>query len=142
MLARLRRAGRRYAALVWGLVLLFAIAPAVSTAFATPVGAFSRVLVHSHEHSDEEHFHHGHHHRHDGHHHHHDDATHDGHDDQGQHGMHVHWDASCPSVLIPAPITATLDHRVADRVTIPPVEPMQSAPPNRLLRPPIPSSLL
>ena len=140
MLARLKRASRRCVALIWAMAFVFAVAPVVSMAFASPVGAFSRFLVHAHEH-DEDHVHQGYHHHHG--HHHHDDATDDGqHDDQGQHRLHIHYDACCPSVLMPAQGVSTLQHRVADRITILPVEPMQGAPPDRLLRPPIPLSSL
>jgi len=128
---------------------VFALAPAVSMALAVPVGAFSRFLVHAHEHGDEDHVHDGYHHHHghdqDGHdsHHHDDGADDDGqNDDPGQPRLHVHCDACCPSVLIPFQTPSTLQHRAADRIAILPVEPMQGAPPDRLLRPPIPLSLL
>jgi hypothetical protein len=144
MLAGLKRASRRSIALIWALALVFAFAPALSMAFAAPVGAFSRVFLHAHEYGDEDHVHHGHHHHHDEHHghHHHDDAMDDGQNDQGSHHLHVHWDASCPSVLVPVLTLGTLQNRVADRFTVPPAEPMLGASPDRILRPPIPSSLL
>jgi hypothetical protein len=128
---------------------MFAIAPAVSMALAAPVGAFSRFLIHAHEHGDEDHVHHGHHHHHAAHHeehdghHHNDGAIDDGqHDDQGQHRLHVHYDASCPSVLVPILTADTLEQRSSGWMSLLPVAPMQGAPPDRLLRPPIPLSLL
>jgi hypothetical protein len=146
MLARLKRASRRCGALVWVMAVVFAAAPVISTAHGAPVGTFSRPLIHAHAHAhgDEGHIHRGHgrhhyghhhHHDHDGHHHH-DDAADDGTDDPAQDRLHVHYDASCPSVAIAAPM-ASLLHRVADRVVIAPVEAKQGAPPDRLLRPPI-----
>ena len=136
MLTPLKRASRGWVALIWAMAAVFALAPALSMAYAAPAGAFSRFLVHSHAHGDEDHAHHGHHH-------HHDDPDDDGqNDDQGQPRLHVHYDACCPSVLIPSQMLSTLAHRLADRVSILPVEPMQGAPPGHLLRPPIPSSLL
>ena len=145
MLARLKRAGRSCVALIWAMAALFALAPAVSMAFAAPVGAFSRVLLHVHGHDEQ--------------------AmcimdititqistrrssprrrrTDDGpdHDDQGQHRLHVHHDACCPSVLMPSQSGETrADIALAGPDHHPPVEPMQGAPPDRLLRPPIPPS--
>jgi hypothetical protein len=147
MLVRLKRASRRCIALVWAMMLVFALAPVVSVAYGAPAGVFSGFLLHSHEDGDVDHVHHGHdhhsHHRdHDGHyhdhdgHHHHDDATDDGPKDGGQAPPHVHYDASCPSVLTSIPTAAAL-YRVAERVTLPPVDAKQGAPPGRLLRPPI-----
>lgn len=149
MLARLKRGSRRFVALIWATVLVFGLAPAASAAFSAPVGAFSRFVVHAHEHGDEGRLHCGHHHHH-GHLHgehgsqYHDDGVIDGGqvDDQGQHHLHVHYDACCPSVLISVVAASMLERRVADRVTIAPAEQGQGAPPDRLLRPPIPSSLL
>ncbi len=148
MLARLRRAGRGCVALVWAVAAVFALAPTVSMAFAAPIGEFSRFLVHAHEHGDEDHTHHGHHH----HGHHHDDQVghhhHDGPDDDGQNSdqgqprLHVHYDACCPSVLIPVQTPSTHVLRGAGRISILRVEPMQGAPPDCLLRPPIPLSEL
>ena len=150
MLAQLKRASRRYVALVWAMAVVFALAPGISVALAVPAGAFSRLLVHAHAHGDDDHMHHGHHHYHGHHHHHghhqhdhdgqhhHDDATDDGTGDHGQQRLHVHHDASCPSVLMPEPI-ASLLHRIADPVTILSVDAKQGAPPGRLLRSPIPA---
>lgn len=152
MLARLKRANRRCAAPIWAMALVFALAPVISIAFAVPAGAFSRFLIHSHADGDDDHVHHGHHHLHHGHDHYHDgdhdhdsehhqdDAVNNGSSDQGQHRLHVHYDASCPSVLVPEPIGSIL-HRVVDRVGVPPIEAKQGAPPGRLLRPPIPLSI-
>jgi hypothetical protein len=54
----------------------------------------------------------------------------------------VHYDACCPSVLIPVQAPSTHELRAAGRISILLVEPMQGAPPDRLLRPPIPLSEL
>jgi hypothetical protein len=51
--------------------------------------------------------------------------------------MHVHFDACCPSLVLPAQDVAPLQHRSSDRLAILPVEPMQGAPPDDFLRPPI-----
>jgi hypothetical protein len=145
MLARMKRASRRSITLIWAMVVVFAIAPVVSMAFASPVGAFSRSFIHVHAYDEPGHVHHGHHHHHhsdhdhDGDHRHHDDGgTNDGHDhDQGKQLLHVHYDACCPSVLIPTQSASALPHRLSGRIAILRVEPMQGAPPGRLLRPPI-----
>lgn len=144
MLAQLKRASRRTVALIWAMALAFALAPAVAMANATGAGEFSRFLVHAHADGDAEHVHHGHHH-----HAHDEDADHYHHDpvadgvdgDPGQPRLHVHFDVCCPSVLVPAQVTASLHDRIVDRVTVPRVEPLQGAPPGLILRPPIPSSL-
>ena len=148
MLTRLKRAGRSRIALIWAMAAVFALAPALSMAYAAPVGAFSRSLVHAHADGDEYHVHDGHHHHHGHDHdgqvgHQHDGPGDDGqNDDLGQPRLHVHYDACCPSVLIPAQTPRSLELRTADRIAILPVEPMQGAPPGCLLRPPIPSSVL
>ncbi len=155
MLAQLKRTGRRAIVLIWATTLMFAVAPALAMAYAAPGGAFSRLFVHVHAHGDEDHVHHvdhvhdGHHHHH--HHghvhageedHHHHDATDDGRpDDPGQPRLHVHFDACCPSVLVPVQVYAPCNERVAGRVSVPRAEPLQGAPPGLLLRPPIPSPL-
>jgi hypothetical protein len=148
MLARLKRASRRCIALVWAMMLVFALAPVVSVAYGAPAGVISGFVLHSHEGGDADHIHHGHHHHHhhghhhdlDGHdhdgHHHDDDATDDGPQDGGQGPLHVHYDASCPTVLTSVP-TAEALYRLAERITLPHVEAKQGAPPGRLLRPPI-----
>jgi hypothetical protein len=152
MLARLKRASRRCIALVWAMMLAFALAPVVSVAYGAPAGVFSGFLLHSHEDGDVDHVHHGHDHHHHGHHHHHhghdghehnhdghqhhDDATDDGPNDGGLGTPHVHYDASCPSVLTSVP-TADVLRRVAERVTPQPVDAKQGAPPGLPLRPPI-----
>ena len=76
MLAQLKRANRRSIAFVWAMAVMFAIAPALSMAFASPVGAFSRsftprcmqtmsqamfitAITQHHEHDDSDHHHHG-----------------------------------------------------------------------------------
>lgn len=138
MLARMKRANRRSIALIWAMAAVFAVAPGLSMAFASPVGAFSRFLVHAHADDEPGHVHH--HHHHDGDHHHHDDGgTADG-QDRDQQLLHVHYDAWCPSVVIPTQGVSTLPYRLADRITIQKVERTQGAPPDRLLRPPIPLS--
>jgi hypothetical protein len=140
MLARLKGASRACRALVWALVVLFALAPAVGMASAAPAGAFSRAFLHIHEHADEGHVHHGHHHEHgdrhygDGDHSHHDGAAGD---DPAQSRLHVHHEACCPSMDIPVAAPEAAQYRLAGRLAISPVEPMQGAPPGRLLRPPI-----
>jgi hypothetical protein len=148
MLAQLKRTGRRAVAVIWAMALVFAVAPALAMANAVPAGAFSRFLVHAHAHGDEDHVHHGHHHHHHGHahdedaDHHHHDAVGDGpDDDSGQPRLHVHFDVCCPSVLVSVQASVPCSDRVAGRVTVPRVEPLQGAPPGLLLRPPIPSSL-
>jgi hypothetical protein len=139
MLARLKKASRACRALVWALVALFALAPAISMASAAPAGAFSRLFLHVHEHADDGHVHHGHHHR-DHADHHHDDGgqtRHDGASGSGQSHLHIHHEACCPSMDIPVAVPGTAQYRLAGRLAIPPVEPMHGAPPGRLLRPPI-----
>jgi hypothetical protein len=149
MLAQLKGASRRYVAPVWAMMLVFVLAPALGAAHGAPPGVFSHFLVHAHapgdhghapgghghHHHGDEH-HHGHHHHHDDGHHHHDDAMDDGQSDSGQGPLHAHYDASCPSALMPLP-TASVLYRVAHRVGLPPVDAKQGAPPGRLLRPPI-----
>lgn len=142
MIGRLRQAGKRRAVLLWALALIFAVAPALSMSFAAPAGSFARPTVHSHDHGDEPHSHH--------HHHHHDHDHADGgmiddlgagHDGQSGHGdhdrAHVHYDASCPSIIVPAPVSLTLDERLSATVDPPPTKALHGAPPSRLLRPPI-----
>ena len=87
MLARLKRASRARRALVWALVALFALAPAIGMASASPAGAFSRVFLHIHEHADNGRLHQGHHHL-DLAGHHHDEGAHTHHDDAP--ALHVH----------------------------------------------------
>jgi hypothetical protein len=152
MLTRVKRASRRSIALIWAVVGLFALAPALSMAFAAPVGAFSRSLVHTHADDEPGHDHHGHHHHHSYHHdqgdqhhgdashHHDDDGNNGGSTDPGQHRLHVHFDACCPSLVLPAQDVTPLQHRPSDRLAILLVEPLQGAPPDDLLRPPIPLS--
>jgi hypothetical protein len=138
MLARLKKGTRACRALVWALVALFALAPAVGMAYAAPAGAFSRLFLHIHVHADDGHVHHGHHHEHGDHHH--DDGDHSHHDDAsdpGQSRLHIHHEACCPSMDIPVAAPETAQYRLAGRLAIPPVGPMQGAPPGRLLRPPI-----
>jgi hypothetical protein len=144
MLTQLKRASRLCAALSWAVALLFALAPSVAMAYAAPAGAFSAIFVHAHEHGDEDHDHHEHHHGHvhaggEDHHYHPADDGRQG--DPGQPCLHVHFDVCCPSVLVPVQTAAPLQHRVADRLALPRVEPLEGAPPDRLLRPPIPSPL-
>jgi hypothetical protein len=146
MLAQLKRASRHGIALIWAMALVFAVAPTLAMAYVTPAGAFSRFLMHAHEHGDEDHVHHGdHHHGHfhtgDEDHHHHDGVDDGQPDDPGQPRLHVHFDVCCPSVLVPILAVAPLQERGAGRVTAPRVDPLQGAPPDLLLRPPIPSFL-
>ncbi|KAB2916713.1 MAG: hypothetical protein F9K29_10740 [Hyphomicrobiaceae bacterium] len=147
MLAQLKRASRSCIAFIWAMAVVFAVAPAVSMAYASPVGAFSRPAVHAHEHGDDDHVHHSIHlhlayvHPDDADHRHHKSSGDEPQDDEGQPGLHVHHEACCPSVLVPVVTASTVHIRVTDRVTLPRVEPLQGAPRNRLLRPPIPSSL-
>lgn len=147
-MARLKRASRRCIALVWAMVLVLALAPVISVANGAPAGVFSHFMMHAHAYGDHDHVHHGDdgdhrhgHHCHDGHchddgDHHHDDMTDDGPDDSGQGPLHVHYDACCPTMLMPLP-TAVVGYRVAYRVVLPLVSARQGAPPGRLLRPPI-----
>jgi hypothetical protein len=138
MISRLRQAGRRRAVLAWTLALVFAVAPALSIAFAAPAASFTNAVVHSHHHGDAPHSHH---------HLHHDQDRADGgmvdtldtkHDGQGGHDRaHVHHDASCPSIVVPAPVLLTLDQQLSTPVDPPPTKALHGAPPSRLLRPPI-----
>jgi hypothetical protein len=141
MIWRLRQAGRRRAVLAWTLALVFAVAPALSIAFAAPAGSFTNAVVHSHDHGDTPHSHHHHHHDHE----HADGGMIDdfgaGHDGQSGHGdhdrAHVHYDASCPSVIVPTPVSLTLCQQLSAAVDPPPTKALHGAPPGRLLRPPI-----
>lgn len=45
MLARLKSASRRCIVLFWAMAAVFAVAPALSTALASPPGVFSRVFI-------------------------------------------------------------------------------------------------
>jgi hypothetical protein len=144
MLAQLKRVSRRHIALVWAMIVVFAVAPLLSLAAAVPAGAFSRLLVHSHDGAELGHVYHGHLHHHghehdDGDHHHHADhgmGDVDEHD-QSQPQPHVHYEAGCPSVVLPELDGAVVRHRLRDRVAIRRALPMQGAPPDRMLRPPI-----
>src|SRR5262245_6950964 len=150
MLVELKRASRCMVALVWVMVLVFAVAPALAMAFATSAGAFSGFVVHAHHHAEAGHVHHGYHHHPHGHMHDDGDVDHDHddpvaagqQDDLGQPRTHAHLDVCCPSLLVPIETSAPVHDRLAGRVAVPRVEPLQGAPPDRLLRPPIPSSLL
>jgi len=154
MLAHLKRAGRRCIALVWAMALVFAAAPAVAMASATAAGEFSRFFMHAHGQGEDDH-HHGHHHFshvHDGEadHHHDGEAGHHHHgsvgdtpgDDSRQPGLHVHFDACCPSVLVPVQAATLPRHLLAGRMAVARFAPLRGAPPDRLLRPPIPTSPL
>jgi hypothetical protein len=143
MIGRLREAGKRRAVLLWTLALMFAVAPALSMSSAAAAGSFTRMIVHSHDHGDAPHSHH--------HHHHHGDhdhtgsgmidhvgTKHDGQSDRGGHDRtHVHHDASCPSIIIPVPVSLTLDQRQGAPVDPPPTKALRGSSPGRLLRPPI-----
>jgi hypothetical protein len=119
---------------------MFAVAPALSSGFATATGAFAQTIVHSHDHGDEPHSHH--------HHHHHDRADSGMIDDlgvpqDGQSGhsdhdrLHVHYDASCPSIIVLAPVLIALDRELGATVDPPPTKALRGSSPGRLLRPPI-----
>jgi len=142
MIRRLRQHAKRSGVLTWALVLMFAVAPALSSGFATATGAFAQTMVHSHDHGDEPHSHH--------HHHHHDhdradgvmigdlDVPQDGQPGHGDHGrLHVHYDAACPSIIVPAPVSLALDRELAATVDPPTTKALRGSSPGRLLRPPI-----
>ena len=141
MIGRLREAGKRRAVLLWTLALMFAMAPALSLGFAAPTGVFAQTIVHSHDHGDASHSHH-HHHQHD-----HDRADsgisdlgaaqdgQPGHSDYDR--VHVHYDASCPSIIVPAPVSLELDQELGATVDPPPTKALRGSSPRRLLRPPI-----
>jgi hypothetical protein len=57
--------------------------------------------------------------------------------DLSQPQPHVHYEAGSPSVVLPEFNGTIVRHRVRDRVAIRRAPPMQGAPPDRLLRPPI-----
>ena len=135
MLARLKRASRRYGALIWAMALVFAVAPAISVAFAAPAGAFSHVFIHAHDHDEDGHSHDVHHH-HGDHQHHHGDATDNHDDDQGPHRLHLHYDACSPSMLILL-MNAGAQHGLSARFEDQPNVAMRGTAPDRLLRPPI-----
>jgi len=143
MLARLRNASRCGADLIWVLVFIFAAAPGISKALVTPVGVFSGVVIHAHAHDDHGHVHHAHHSHHRGGpagglHQHNDQAADEGQGtDQGKHRLHVHYDACCPSLVVPILNTVALEHRLTDGFIAQPVQPMQGGSPDNLLRPPI-----
>ena len=140
MIGRLREAGKRRAVLLWTLALMFAVAPALSSAFAAPAGSFAQTIVHSHDHGDEPHSHH---------HHDHDGAgdggmvgdlgvVQDGQSGHSDHDrLHVHYDASCPSIMVPAPVSLELDQKLGAAVEPRPTKALRSSSPRRLLRPPI-----
>lgn len=141
MIRQLREAGKRRAVLLWTLALMFAVAPALSLNFAVSAGPFARTIVHSHDHGDEPHSHHHHHHDHD----HADRGTiddlgvvQDGQSGHGDHSrVHVHHDASCPSIIVPVPVTLALDLPLSASVDQPPTRVLHGSSPSRLLRPPI-----
>ena len=147
MILQLREAGRRRAVLLWTLALLFGIAPGLSMSLAAPVGDFARTVIHSHDHGDAPHSHH--HHEHD-----HDDvgaATFEGlsgfdgsHSSGHDHDpvVHFHHDASCPSVIVPAPAVLVLATRMWSVMAQPVTKTLHGKPPGLLLRPPIAQSQL
>ena len=148
MLVRLSRAGRRGAA-IWAMAFAFAFAPTLSFAFSTPAGAYTHVLVHAHDHDHAGHTHHG-----DGdpwHHHsdgsadernHGDTGSSEQPDDQVPNSLHVHHDASCPSLLLPDVAAAKLVYRLVHRLGAARNEFGPGTPPDCLLRPPISLSSL
>jgi len=150
MLVPLKRATGRWANLVWLIAFVFAIAPGISKALATPVGAFAGLVVHAHAHAEPGHVHYGHHHH--GHDHggqagglnqHEDDPAENGPaPGHGQPHVHVHYDACCPSVVIPVLDSGTIEHRVTEAFATLTALPTQGELPDNLLRPPIELSLL
>jgi hypothetical protein len=122
------------------MAFVFAVAPVLSMGLATPAGAFSTVVVHSHAGGDEDHSHHSHDHDHD----HSGSATHhgpaplsDGGPHHGKGTAHVHQDASCPSVLMPTPIADLAEPRPDKVFDRPLLHSLSGASPDTLLRPPI-----
>src|SRR5262245_59270800 len=82
MLTQLKRASRRGIALIWAVVVVFALAPVISVAYGGPAGVLSHYTMHAHADGDHDHVHYGpdgHHHPH-GHHHHDHDGHHHDHD--------------------------------------------------------------
>lgn len=141
MIGRLRQAGRPRAVLLWTLALIFAVAPVFSVGFAVPSGSFVQTVIHSHDHGDVPHSHHRRSHEH-------QDAsagTINGVavDDCAQSGrgadnrLHVHYDASCPSLILPAPVDMLFEERLGAAVDPPPMKIPRGTSPRRLLRPPI-----
>lgn len=141
MIGRLRQAGRRRAVLQWTLALVFAVAPALSLGLAAPSGSFVQAVVHSHDHGNAPHSHHHHSREHQRA----DAGANDGIvvDEGGQPGhsdgnrVHVHYDACCPSIIVPAPVALTFEERLSAAVVSPPVKMLRGSSPRRLLRPPI-----
>jgi hypothetical protein len=141
MLAQLKRVSRRNIAFVWAMIAVFALAPALSLAAAVPAGAFSRLLVHSHDGAELGQIYLGDHHQHvhehgDGHHHDHGAGDVDEHD-QSQPQSHIHYEAGCPSIVVPDVVGTVMRHHLRHRVAIRLASPMRGAPPDQLLRPPI-----
>ena len=65
-------------------------------------------------------------------------AAHDGQSGHGDHDrLHVHYDACCPSIIVPAPVSLVLDQGLGATVDPPPTRALHGASPSRLLRPPI-----
>jgi len=56
--------------------------------------------------------------------------------------VHVHYDACCPSVVIPVLDSGTIEHRVTEAFATLTALPTQGELPDNLLRPPIELSLL
>lgn len=139
MIGRLRVAGRRHGLLLWATALIFAVGPALSMGTATPVGTFAGIVVHADDHGQAPHSHHDPHHAHDGtetvlslgtv-----DDAQPNHH---GQGRLHAHYDACCPSILVPVPTEVDVQHRVGQAINAPTAQPLYGASLDRLLRPPI-----
>lgn len=125
------------------MVVILAVAPGLSFASGIGSGAFGSVLFHSHADGDHDHSHHGHH----GHSHHHDGDAGDHHqanedgvlDDQGGGAprVHVHFEAACPSIVMPDNAGSLLEARFAGVIAIPMADTLDGEPPGRLLRPPI-----
>jgi hypothetical protein len=145
MLVPLKRASRNCANLVWLMAFVFAIAPGIGKALATPIGVFTGFVVHAHANADHGHVHYGHHHHGQAHvgqaggeHRHGGNGAENGQaPDHDQHRMHVHYDVCCPSVVIPVLNSGTIEHRVAEAFCTLAVQAMQGARPDDLLRPPI-----
>ena len=140
MIRRIRKHVKRSGVPTWALVLMFAVAPALSSAFAAPAGSFAQTIIHSHAHGDEPHSHH--------HHHDHERAdsgiagdlglaqdSQSGHSDHDR--VHVHYDASCPSIMVPTPVSLELDQELGAAVEPRPTRALRGSSPSRLLRPPI-----
>lgn len=134
MMKRLRQIFSRARRFVWVMALVFAFAPGISFANGSAIGAFSSALVHSHADGEHGHSHHGHHH-------HHEKAEHHEHEDMDRNGepgqAHVHYDAACPSLLVPGALFPVAQIAPASPVAALAQDDMDGSSPGNLLRPPI-----